>query len=166
MAFTTLMVCIPLSAFGQSPDEPSAALEVFKRVVFDPTTYVPAIVSAEAQHLDWKSSQVFFEQGFLERNPAYTISGRPDDLPISYETGRARIGRAAFVSLGTSVVNNLTMAVVERALIKRYPEHRKLLRGLGWTERIAFASWLTYQKSALHFQQWQRNTTLERQLGY
>ncbi len=163
----TLMVLVfsPLSVLGQQSTE-SPVRGVFKRVAFDPTTYAPAIVSGVAQHLDWKSSQVFFQQGFLERNPAYTVSGRADDIPISYEVGNERIGRAVFVNLGTSLVNNVAIALVERALIERHPEHRKLVRGLGWAERIAFASWLTYQKSAMHFRQWQRNRELERQLGY
>ncbi len=160
------MVCAAPSALAQAPDPSLPALDVFKRVASDPTTYAPAIVVGVGLHLDWKSSQVFFRHGFVEQNPAFTVSGRANDTPISHGAGNRKIREAVFVNLGTSLLNNVTVALVERALIDRHPTHRKLVRGLGWTERIAFASWVSYRQSAAHFRQWQRNNELARQLAY
>jgi hypothetical protein len=64
------------------------------------------------------------------------------------------------------LLNNITAAALERVALERYPTRRKLVRALGWTERIAFASYLSYSQSALHFRQWQSNDALARQLGY
>ena len=169
--FRVLPVCAALlagpSVFAQAPPvRPSPFVEVFKRVAFDPTTYVPAVLSYEAHHLDWESSQVFFDHGFLEGNPEFTVSGRANDTPISYSAGNRQITKTVFAALGTSLLNNVAVAVVERAVLARYPTHRRLVRTLGWAERIAFASYLSYNESAVHFRQWQRNSDLARQLGY
>ena len=167
VALAAWVVLLGLSvASAQDQDRSSAVFDIFKRVVSDPTTYVPALVSAEAQYLDWQSSQVFFQHGSLERNPEFTVSGRADDTPVTYEAGNRQIVNDAFRTLGSSLVNNVTVAIVERALIKRYPTHRKLLRGIGWTERIAYASWLSYRQSATYFHQWRRNGELAQQFGY
>ena len=162
------MVCRALPAFAQDPDEPSplSAGSIFKQVVSDPTTYTPTIVAAGGQYLDWKSSQVFFQHGFLEQNPTFTVSGLAGDAPVSYGTGNWRIARSAVVNLGPSLVNNAATAILERALIQRYPTHRKLVRALSWTERIAFASYASYHRSAASFRQWELNGQRARQLGY
>ena len=162
------MVCGALPAFAQAPDEssPLSVGSIFKQVVSDPTTYTPSIVTAGGQYLDWKSSQVFFDHGFLEQNPTFTTSGRENDAAVGYGTGNWRIARSAVVNLGPSLVNNAATAIIERALIKRYPTHRKLVRVLSWTERIAFASYASYNRSAASYRQWELNRERARQLGY
>jgi hypothetical protein len=133
------------------PDDDCRPADLSCSVVLDPTTYAPTVISYEGHHLDWTSSQVFFQHGFLEHSAEFTLSGRADDRPISYATGNRRIAATAFASLGVSLINNLTSAIIERALIERYPKHRKLTRTLGWVERISFASFLAYGESAAHF---------------
>jgi hypothetical protein len=160
-----ILVCAT-SASAQDPARPTAAVDIVKRVVLDPTTYAPAVLSYEAHHLDWKSSQVFFQHGFLEHSAEFTLSGRADDRPIDYAAGNRRIVTTALTSLGLSLANNITTAFVERALIERYPKHRKLTRTLGWVERISFASLLAYGESATHLRQWRKNVQLAGQLGY
>ena len=56
--------------------------------------------------------------------------------------------------------------VIERLLMPRYPNHRKLLRAIGWIERSAVASYWTHRLSAGHFRQWQENERRTQQLGY
>ena len=153
-------------ASAQDPVRPRPAVDIFKRVVLDPTTYAPALISYESHHLDWKSSQVFFQHGFVEHSAEFTISGRANDRPISYAAGNRKIAATALASLGVSLANNIASAIVERALIERYPKHRKLTRTLGWVERISFASLLAYGESAAHFRQWRKNVQLAGQLGY
>ena len=162
------LACSGMSVLAEAPPtaQPSPLLDVFKRVVFDPTTYAPGLVAYEAHHLDWSSSQVFFEHGYLEDNPEFTLSGLAHDVPVSYAAGNRQIAKTGFATLGVSLLHNTAVAVLERAAIERFPGHRHLVRVLGWTERIAFASYLSYSQSAVHFRQWQRNGDLARQLGY
>jgi hypothetical protein len=72
-----ILVCVT-SASAQDPVRPTPAVDIVKRVVLDPTTYAPAVISYEGHHLDWKSSQVFFQHGFLEHSAEFTLSGHAD----------------------------------------------------------------------------------------
>ena len=134
-----------------------------KRVVFDPTTYVPAILGYHATYRDWQTSQPFFRNGYNERNPRFTTSGLPNDRPISHSDGNRKILVDALINFQTSAVNNLTQNVIEHVLIERYPEHRKLWRTLGWVERVGFASFTSYRWSADHYRQTTQNEMLEHQ---
>ena len=49
-------------------NESSAVADVIKGVVFDPTTYAPAVISYDATMRDWNTSQPFFQNGYVERN--------------------------------------------------------------------------------------------------
>ncbi len=152
-------------AADQSADQSSFAGDVIKRVVFDPTTYAPAALGYVATMRDWNSSQPFFNNGWLERNPQFTVSGLPNDRPVSYAQGRNQILRDAFANMQMSLVNNATNAVIERVLIAQHPDHRRLWRSLGWVERIAFSSYLSYQLSADHFRQAAENERQARTMG-
>jgi hypothetical protein len=166
-ALAVLMVCsVPTATAAQDPDRPAPVSEIVKRVALDPTTYAPAVVAYEAHHLDWKSSQVFFQHGFLEHNGEFTVSGRADDTPVSYAAGNRTIVVTSVGVLRTSLIHNVSGALIERLLVERYPRHRTLLRRLWWIERMAFASYVSYRESAGHFRQWRRNEHLARQLGY
>jgi hypothetical protein len=162
-----MLVAPPLFAQAEneqaSPDRPSLAWEVTKRTVLDPTTYSPAVLSYGATRLDWDSSQVFFQHGFVEQNPRFTISGFSYDIPISHAAGNRQILLDTLGILQMSVVNNVTTNVLENVLIKRYPHRRKLLRTLGWIERIGFASFWSYRLSADHIRKWRENERLARQ---
>ena len=139
--------------------------EVATRVALDPTTYAPTIVVYTARRLDWSSSQRLFDLGYWERNPRYTITGLPDGPPVSYAAGNRRIARDTVGLLGWSVANNAASAVIERGLIARAPRHRRLIRTLGWIERVSFASYWSYRRSARHWEQWRANEDLARRLG-
>jgi hypothetical protein len=161
------IACQPIAAAAAyAQDRASIAWSVARQITFDPTTYAPAIISHTAERLDWKSSQVFFQHGYVERNPQFTISGRPDDVPIGYGAGNRIILGNALKDLGSSAINNAGVAVVERLLLARFPNHPKLIRRLGWAERIAFAASLASVQSATHFRQWRENERLARELGY
>ena len=147
-------------------DRPSAGWSVVRQVVFDPTTYSPAIVSHAAERLDWKSSQVFFAHGYVEHTPQFTVSGRADDIPIGYAAGNRVILGNTLKDLGSSALNNAGVAIVEQLLLNRYPNHPKLIRALGWVQRISFAVGLATVQSANHFRQWRQNERLARELGY
>jgi len=172
--FSCVMVLMVLAvpAFAQSPDAPardegsSFLWEVAKATAVDPTTYAPAATAYGAMRLDWGSSQVLFQNGYVEHNPRYTISGRSRDVPLSYAAGNRKIFRDSLQILQMSVVNNLTANFVERALIQRHPNHKKLFRTIGWIERVGFASYWSYRLSAGHLRAWQDNERLARQRGY
>jgi hypothetical protein len=51
-------------------------------------------------------------------------------------------------------------------LTQRDPSHHRRWAVLGWIERTAFASALSYELSARHFRQWQQNDRSAAQLGY
>jgi hypothetical protein len=146
-------------------NRPSFLLDVTKRVVLDPTTYAPAIIAYDATMRDWKSSQPFFQNGFVEHNVRFTVSGRADDFPVDYGVGRRRILSDALANLEMSAVNNVTDSMFEHVLGERYPNHRKLIRALGWIEKSAFASYMSYRLSAAHYRQWQQNEQMASQLG-
>jgi hypothetical protein len=145
-------------------DAPGVLQDVVKRVALDPTTYAPTAVVYTARQLDWASSQSVFAFGYLEANPRYTISGLPGDTPISYAAGNRRIAADTVGLLGKSAANTAASAVIERLLIARAPRHRRLIRTLGWIERVSFASYWSYRLSVRHFEQWRDNQRLVRAL--
>jgi hypothetical protein len=163
-----LAVGVAADAMAQAPgSETSEPLlqEVARRVAFDPTTYAPTIVVHTGRQLDWESSQTFFRIGYLEQNPRFTVSGLPADTPVSYAVGNRRIARDALGVLGRSAANNAVCAFVERALIARAPRHRRLIRTVGWIERVSFGSYWAYKLSHRNFEQWRANERLARELG-
>jgi hypothetical protein len=160
------MMLMASSVSAQDRDRASFVPDVVKKVIVDPTTYAPAVVAWGATRLDWQSSQIFFRNGMFEHNPRFTVSGRSGDTAIGYRAGNRQILTDAIANLRLSLVNNVSARVMERLLIPRYPNHRKLLRTIGWIERSAMASYWSYRLSADHFRQWQENQRRARQLGY
>src|SRR5438067_12505788 len=78
-------------ALAQDEKRPSVVADVVKGVVFDPTTYAPAVIGYDATMKDWKTSQPFFRAGFVEHNARFTVSGRSDDTAVSYAVGTNQI---------------------------------------------------------------------------
>jgi hypothetical protein len=163
-----LLALASASALAQTQVETPRpfAWDVARAVLIDPTTYAPALISYEAIRQDWKTSQVLFANGWVEANPRFTVSGRPNDVPVSYAEGTRRIRAAALTMFQYSAVNNTSAKIVERLLVARYPHRKKLIRALSWTERIAFASLLTYTNAADHMRQASANRRLAREYGY
>lgn len=161
-----LMMLVASSAFAQDRDRAAFVPDVVTRAILDPTTYAPAIVAWAATDLDWRSSQIFFENGFFEHNARFTISGLSDDTPIGYAAGNRRIFTDAIANLRLSAVNNVADQVIERLLLRRHPTHRTLIRTIGWIERSVMASYLSHRLSARHFRQWRENHRRARELGY
>ena len=163
-------VLLALSAAHLSAQEPTpsfpAIRELVRDVAGDPTTYAPSGIAYVATRLDWASSQPLFRHGFVEGNARFTVSGYAHDVPIDYDAGTRRILIDALKNLGPSLANNFASRVVEHTLIQRYPTHKRLVRTLGWVERISFAAAMSYHLSAAHFRQWRANERLVRQLGY
>ena len=170
-SFTLIFVILCMALFvpnianAQDDGRSNVALDLTKAVLFDPTTYAPATLSYTSQRMDWKTSQVLFDAGWVEHNARFTVSGRPDDKPISFAAGNKQIRRDALAHLQESVVNNLSTQIFERVLAQKYPEHRKLFKVLGWVERISFSSYVGYMASVDHFQQVQRNQEMARKVG-
>src|SRR6187399_2195819 len=94
-----MLLCGAASASAQDQAHVSLVPNVVKQVLFDPTTYAPAIVAWTATRLDWQSSQVFFQNGWIERNARFTVSGLGDDTAISYGAGNRQILTDAFANL-------------------------------------------------------------------
>ena len=162
----TVLGLTSVSAFAQGEQPRSFAWDVARATLIDPTTYAPALISYEAMRQDWKTSQIMFANGWVEQNPRFTVSGKPNDVPVNYDAGRRRIRRAALTVLQYSAVNNVSTLVFERLLIARYPHRKTLIRTLSWVERIAVASALTYRNSADHLRQASKNRRLAREYGY
>jgi hypothetical protein len=108
---------------------------------------------------------VFFRNGFVEHNRRFTVSGRSNDVAVDYASGTRRILADAFSILEVSAVNNLTDNLIERVLIRRHPEHRRLFHALGWVEKVSLAGCMSYRLSSTHYRQWQQNEQAARQLG-
>jgi hypothetical protein len=162
----SMMVLTPVIASAQAETDTNVFWDVTKAVVFDPTTYAPATLTYTSMKMDWDSSQTLFRNGWVEQNHRFTVSGRQNDLPVSFADGNRKIRNMALLHLQESLVNNTAANVFERVLAARYPEHRKLFKVLSWVERIAFASYVSYAASANHFKQAERNRQLAIQFGY
>jgi len=162
----SMMVLSPAIALAQDGTDTNLFWDVTKAVVFDPTTYAPATLSYTSMKMDWDSSQTLFRNGWVEQNHRFTVSGRANDLPISFTDGNRKIRHMALLHLQESVINNTATNLFERVLAERYPQHRTLFKVLSWVERIAFASYVSYAASANHFKQAERNRQLAIQFGY
>src|SRR5262245_52162593 len=162
----SMMILTPTIASAQAESDSNVFWDVTKAVVFDPTTYVPATLSYTSMKLDWDSSQTLFRNGWVEQNRLFTVSGRPNDIPLSFDQGNRKIRNMALLHLQESVVNNAAANLFERVLAEKYPQHRKMFKVLSWAERIAFASYVSYAVSANHFRQAERNRQLAVQYGY
>jgi hypothetical protein len=158
-------IVAPSPVWAQEAGHTNIVVDITKAVLLDPTTYAPAALSYTSQRMDWKTSQTLFNAGWVEHNSRFTVSGRPDDTPISYAAGNNQIRRDALVHLQESVVNNLSAQILDRALAQKYPNHRTLLRTLSWVERVSFSSYVGYLASADHFKQVQRNLNMARDYG-
>jgi hypothetical protein len=148
---------IAVDARGSDVGRRPLLAETFSRVVKDPTTYAVPIVVYTAHRLDWDSSQKLFAYGYLEANPKFTVSGRVADTPISYAAGKRKILRYSLSTIGNSLMNNAACAVVERSLIDRNPEHRRLIRTLGWIERGFFSAYWSQKLAHNQAMQWRDN---------
>jgi len=163
----SIMILTPAVASAQGEtDDSNFFWDVTKGVLFDPTTYTPAVLTYTSMKLDWDSSQVLFRNGWVEQNHRFTVSGRPNDIPLSYADGNRKIQQMALLHLQESVVNNLAANVFENVLAAKYPQHRKLFKVLSWMERIAFASYVSYVASSSHFKQAERNRQLAFEYGF
>src|SRR5689334_3157945 len=134
---TLLLVMAATPAAGQSagadsPSDVNTIWAISKAVLLDPTTYAPAAIAGTATKLDWNTSQVLFANGFVERNPRFTVSGRSDDIPISFEAGNQRIFSDTLAIACVSAMHNFASQIVERALLAKHPEHRKLIATIAW----------------------------------
>lgn len=163
--FAVLLFVLVHSVSAQD-DSGNATLQVVSRVALDPTTYAPTVFAYQATMRDWQTSQVFFQHGFHERNARFTISGLPDDVPVSYAEGRHRIFKDAMLTLGTSAAENAIGRTVERYLLSRFPNHKRLVKTVGWVQRASLASYWSYRLSVQHYRQTQYNLELARELGY
>jgi hypothetical protein len=164
----TLVFCVTVPCAAQ--DEPESyigvAKDIAKKTLADPTSYAPATMLYVSARLDWNSSQPLFRNGSLEENPRYTISGLPNDVPLSYGAGNRRILTDALSVLPVSFGNNALSLAVQRVLTQRDPSHHRRWAALGWIERTVVASSLSYELSVRHFRQWQENERVAAQLGY
>jgi hypothetical protein len=160
-----MLVFEPSVAQAQDTSRPFL-WDLARSVLIDPTTYAPAALSYGAERADWKTSQVLLDRGWLEQNPRFTRSRRPNDVAISYAAGNEKIRGDAFRQLGQSVTINLAIGVGERVLIAKYPRHGQLLHALSWAGRISTAVGLSYVGAAEHLRQIGRNRQLARENGY
>lgn len=165
------MICISTQAWAQdgldtNKSIPALTVEAAKQTLLDPTTYAPAGFLYVSSRLDWNSSQVFFAHGDVEENPRYTLTGLPHDRPLSYSAGNKQLLTDALSVASVSLVNNAIAHFTVDAMAIRNPEHAKLWKALGWIERTAVASSLSYMLSVQHFRQWQANERIAAQRGY
>jgi hypothetical protein len=161
----TLVLASAPFASAQDEKRSSAFADVVKGVVLDPTTYAPALIGYDATMRDWNTSQPFFRNGFVEHNQRFTVTGQPDDTALNYMVGRNQIFKDAVTAFGVTAVQNATSRVVERALLQKYPNHRKIVKSIGWIQRVSIASLMSYHLAAPHYRQAQINAQRAAELG-
>lgn len=138
---------------------------IAKDVLKDPTTYGALGASLLGKKLDWDSSQIFFEHGHGEMNPNYAVSG-PGSKAISHAAGNRKLVVESLLNFQLSIGNNAAVSAAERLLLKKYPEHRKLVKTIGWVEKVTANGYIGYHFSNRNFRQWRINESRARQLGY
>jgi hypothetical protein len=165
----TCAVALSLSSVARAQDDQhqgsSSLTQAIKFTLIDPTTYVPGIFNYQASMRDWQTSQIFFQNGYGEHSSEFTLSGLPNGVPVDYGAGRARILRDSLEIVALSAGQNVASRLIEDSVIARHPEHRKLVRTLGWVERVSLASALSYWYSVGHYRQTQLNQQRAAQLG-
>lgn len=140
---------------------------LLKKTFLDPTTYAPAGLYFTAAKLDWDSSRPFFIHGWKESNPNYTISGKPNDWPISHAAGnRKMIFRETLPLLGISALTNFGLNALEDIATHRDPKRKKFNKFIFTVTKIGLAGFSSYIWSKPNFHQWQKNRRIARELGY
>ena len=160
------MMLTPAIASAQAETNSNLFWDVTKAVVFDPSTYTPATLAYTSMKMDWESSQALFRNGWMEQNRRFTVSGRANDMPVSFDAGNKKIRQMTLLHLQESIINNTAANLFERVLAVKYPQHRKLFKVLSWAERVGFASYVAYAASANHFKQTEVNRQMAVQYGY
>lgn len=160
----TAILAVPRDAMAQNRVA-GFVKDVAKDVLVDPTTYGPLGVSLLGKHLDWETSQIFFENGHGEMNPNYAVNG-PGSKAVSYTIGNRKLIVESLANFSLSVGNNAVISATERLLLNKYPKHRKLVKTIGWIEKVAVNGYIGYESSHLNFRQWRINEDRARQLGY
>ena len=74
--------------------------------------------------------------------------------------------RDTLTTLGVSAVQNATSRIVEQAFLAKFPNHRKIVKTIGWVQRIAIASAMTYKLSSPHYRQAGINAQQASELGF
>jgi hypothetical protein len=87
-------------------------------------------------------------------------------VAVSYRAGQRIIRADTLESLKRSAINNFAEQIIERVMVNKYPNHRKLVRSVGWAQRISFASFKAYRLSSPHYRQAGQNERLAEQLGF
>ncbi len=168
-ALLSLVCLVLLTGFGREAMAQNKVAGfvkgVAKDVLVDPTTYGPLGASLLGKKLDWDTSQIFFEHGHGEMNPNYAVNG-PGSKAVSYATGNRKLVVESLLNFQLSIGNNAVTSAAERLLLMKYPEHRKLVKTIGWIEKVAANGYIGYYFSHLNFHQWQANKDRARQLGY
>jgi len=164
------LACVTLlwsTAASAQTSEPSSSISrILKAVGRDPVTYTPVVMKFTAMSLDWESSQIFFRHGFVEHNERYTVSGRPDDVPISHAAGRRKLAMDSLTLLARTVPQSLAERATERLLVRVFPQHKKAMVVAGRAIRILGASYMSYTTSRANIRRWQRNERLAHQMGF
>ena len=135
-------------------------------LLLDPTIFAPAGVSYYAQKADWDTSQVFFQHGWVEANPSFTLSRQPFSAPISHKAGMRIINKWSVETLMWSSLHNTGSYILTAYLTSYQPNHKKLIKVISWSERIIFASIITYYTSSAHFHQASLNRKMAKEYGY
>src|SRR5215203_1173920 len=110
----TTLILMPSGAFAQAESDSNLFLDITKAVVLDPTTYAPAALAYTSMKMDWDSSQTLFSHGWVEQNQRFTVSGRANDLPISFTDGNKKIRNMALLHLQESIINNTAANLFDR----------------------------------------------------
>jgi hypothetical protein len=155
-----LLLAAPLAAQAETSPAPPVVKTIALKVALDPTTFAPAALAYAGQRMDWASSQPLFRMGYIEANPRFTISGRPNSIPISEADGYAKIRRQALTQLALSAARNAAVVAITEVAAARYPEYAKLIRRLSLVERIALGAIVSYVGIVPHLKQTRVNRRL------
>jgi hypothetical protein len=129
-----LMIAAPVSAqSSESAGDNNSFWNISKSVLLDPTTYAPAGISYTATRLDWNTSQPFFARGFIERNPRFTITGLPNDVPLSHADGNKRILTDTLMyHADVCRAQSRAFSLWSVCSSRRIRKHRKIIKTIGW----------------------------------
>ena len=131
--------------------------DTLKKSALDGMTYVTPALLAVSSFGDWNSSQRWFKAGYRETNYRLTISGKPNDIPVSYGEGRKIIIVDTIKIAGWSFAINAGSRGLERVLVRHFPDKKREVKIFTRVARTAASGYAAWYFSKDHFGKWIEN---------
>lgn len=137
----------------------------FVSSLLDPTSVVPPVLFKKWTDDDWRKSQKLFGAGMVEANPLFTVSGKPNDTPISYAAGRRKINLQTMQVAAMTYGIDLSLRSLDNLAQRQDPQNRRALKWGFFAARMATKAYLVHKLANPHRVQAGKNEQMALELG-